>query len=323
MSMTAKKGFLLSAGFGTRFQPQSLHLPKPALPFLNLPQALFPASALKSAGVEDFFYNSHHLPQELNTALSPFFKRDSIFEQEILDSAGGIANAKEFLENEENFWVANGDSLSFLNDPNVLKDAYNFHINKGAIATLIGITKPMPELSGLNYNEHSALLGISRDKSALHFIGFYIFNKKIWQYLKKEKQHIFHDVLLKNSKDKTFVFDAGDRISWYETGNEKDFLTATKERLAELSKLKRSSQTYKALSDWDTDLDKNLEHFLQTKIWGHEYNFSHQASDFLCIGKNCNGDFKNLDNCVLSSNLNFNSKKQFSEKVLVDSSQWA
>jgi len=319
----ARKAFLLSAGFGTRFKPQSLYLPKPALPFLNIPQALFPAAALMSAGVDDFFYNSHHLPKELNTALEPYFKRKSIFEEEILDSAGGISNAKSELSDQENFWVANGDSLVFLNDSEVLKDAYNFHIENKSSATLIGIKKPYLNLSGLDCTPSSKLAGISKSNDSLHFIGFYIFHKSIWDHIKTGKHHIFHDVLLQKAKEKTFVFNAEERITWYETGNEKDFLQATKERLDDLKLHQKESQTFKALLQWDNDAEKNLSHFLKSKVWGHKYRPSHKITDFLCIGENFKGELSKLDNTVVGNNLVYSSDKTVTNKFLIHSSQWA
>jgi len=320
--MPTKKAFLLSAGFGTRFKPQSLYLPKPALPFLNLPQALFPAAALMTAGVENFCYNSHHLPQKLNNALSPFFKKDSIFEKEILDSAGGIANAKNELADQDNFWVANGDSLVFLNDSKVLNDAYDQHVKNGAVATLVGITKPSPDLSGLDFDSSSRFTGISKSKESLHFIGFYIFNKEIWKHFKTGKHHIFHDVLLKNAQEKTFVYNAEDRISWYETGNEKDFLDATKQRLNDLRINKEKSQTFQALLKWDKNIDKNLQNFLDSKVWGSEYTSSHTITDFLCVGDNFQGDLSKFDNSVIGDNLTFKSDQKIKDKVLIHPSQW-
>ena len=321
--MPAKKAFLLSAGFGTRFKPQSLYFPKPALPFLNLPQALFPAAALMSAGVEDFFYNSHHLPDKLNSALSPFFKRNSIFEKEILDSAGGIANAKNELFDQDNFWVANGDSLVFLNDSNVLNDAYDFHIQNNAVATLIGIKKPDLNLSGLDFDSSSKFTGISKNTDSLHFIGFYIFKKEIWEHFKTGRHHIFHDVLLKSAQDKTFVFNAENRISWYESGNEKDFLDATKQRLDDLRAYKEKSQTYKALLKWNKNTSKNLSYFLDHKVWGCEYTSTHKITDFLCVGENFQGDLSKFDNCIIGDNLTFEANQKIKNKFLVHSSQWA
>jgi NDP-sugar pyrophosphorylase family protein len=324
--MPNQKGFLLSAGFGTRFKPQSLFLPKPALPFLNVPQALFPAAALKSAGVDDFFYNSHHLPDELDSALKPYFNRNSLFEKEILDSAGGISNAEEELKDQENFWVANGDSLVFLNDQDVLNEAFDFHVKENASATLIGVTKPFKDLSGLESDSSSTFTGISRSSEALHFIGFYIFNRSIFENLKKEKQHIFHDVLLNKFSGKTLVYDAKERITWYETGNETDFLNAASIRLKDLKLKQQKSQTYKALAQWHLNskdtLDNNLENFLNHKIWGEAQDSKYSIDDFLCIGENTAGDFSKLNNSILGPNLRFDSQQFFNNQVLIDSSQW-
>lgn len=320
-----KAAFVLSAGFGTRFKPQSLFVPKPALPFFNLPQALYPTSLLKKCGVKDFYYNSHHLPQKLDEALEPYFKRKSIYEHEILDSAGGIANARSFLKDYENFWVVNGDSLVLSTEESVFQEAYDYHIKSQSLVTLLGIPQdPKAIRSGLCFDTENRLTGIRNDISSLHFVGFYLFNKEIFNFIKPQKSHIFKDALLKIKSERISVFNLKNTLSWYESGNEKDFITAIKQEGAQILELKKKSPVFHCHTIWEQDSDKTLEHFLKHKVWGRkEIRPPHlNASDFLIVPDKTTGDFTKVKNCVFGENLVFKSSAHFDEKVLVHPAQW-
>lgn len=313
--------FLLSAGFGTRFQPQTNFIPKPAIPFFGLPQALYPAGLLKNIGVENFFYNSHHLPNKLDSALKPFLKNKSIFEKEILDSAGGIANAKDSIGDSENFWVLNGDSLVTSVNDEVLKEAYDFHISTNSTATLIGVPKDNPMIGGLGFDRDNGFTHISKDPDCLQFIGFYIFNKNIFNFLKPEKSHIFRDVLLNNFTEKASVFNAGSNLNWYETGNEKDFINCHRREAQNLIGQKQNSPVFTTHQTWGIKADHLLEQFLENHIWGAQSK-EQTEGDFLILPNEYKGSVANLKNCVVVESLDLPSDQKFIDRVLVDSSQW-
>lgn len=317
-----KLAFLLTAGFGTRFQPHTNFLPKPALPFFNLPQALYPAGILKQVGVTDFFYNSHHLPKELDNALNPFFKRNSIFEKDILDSAGGIANAKQYLTNDDHFWVVNGDSfITTLND-NVLTEAYDFHRRTNSIATLIGIKKTDPALNGLGVSADNILTHTAKGPDTLHFVGIYLFSKEIFNFINPEKSHILKDVLLKNFHEKVSVFNASSDLTWFETGNEKDFIECHKIEAKKLLLEKENSTVYKIFETWGRNPTKQFEQFLENRIWGKESSNPHN-SDFLILPENLNDDSGQFKNCVIIDDLSVPKDHLFENQVLIHPSQWA
>ncbi len=316
-----KSAFLLTAGLGTRFQPHTNFLPKPALPFFNLPQALYPAGLLKKSGVTEFFYNSHHLPKKLDKALSPFFKKNSIFEKEILYSAGGIANAKEHLVSDEHFWVVNGDSfITALNDE-VLLEAYNFHLKTNSIATLIGIKKTNPSLNGLGINSNNILTHIARSPDTLHFIGLYIFSKEIFNFLSSKKSHILKDVLLKNFPEKVSVFNASKGLTWFETGNELDFIDCHRIEAKKILVEQEMSCIYKIHKIWNKNPEILLEQFLKNKIWGKKSSNPHN-SDFLILPEDLKDDSGNFKTCVITNDLLLPKNQIFENKVLIHASQW-
>lgn len=317
-----KTAFLLTAGFGTRFKPHTNFLPKPALPFFNLPQALYPAGLLKEIGVSDFHYNSHHLHNELDTALSPYFKRGSLFEKDILDSGGGISNARDVLSNEDHFWVVNGDSFITAPDSSILTEAYDFHIKTNSIATLIGIKKAAPSMNGLARNSDNILTHTEKGSDSLHFIGLYIFSKEIFKYLKTGSSHILKDALLSpDFKEKVSVFNAQEKITWFETGNEADFIECHKIETAKVLAEKENSAAYRTHKTWGNEPSKLLEQFLLNQVWGSKLTGKHE-SEFLILPENFQGEINNLKNCVVLKGVTPPSSHDFENRVLIDSSQW-
>ncbi len=312
--------FFLCAGFGTRFRPQTNHLPKPAIPIFNLPQAVYSASLLKKIGVEDFYYNSHHLPDQLDKALEPFFKKKSIHEKEILDSAGGIANAENNLKIYENFCVCNGDTYLKDVDESVLLEAFDHHIKTNSLATLVGINKYDLSLNGLVVDKDLRFTGTSKDHDSLHFTGIYIFNKEIFNLIKPICSHIFKDVLLK-TKLKVTVFNAKNRIKWFETGNETDFVKNCFNESIEIQKLEEGSNVIKTYKTWGLDYRTDLNHFLKNRVWGGKNSYK-TDSDFLILDENYNGSVEHLKNSVVVGLENVPNLNYFKNKVLVHPSQW-
>jgi mannose-1-phosphate guanylyltransferase len=107
------KAFLLAAGRGVRFRPVTSVIPKPLLPFLNIPLARAHLQRLKDAGVAEAGVNLHHLGHQIEQHLSERgseLPELSFFpEQELLGTAGALANASAFLSGDD-FLVVNSDA---------------------------------------------------------------------------------------------------------------------------------------------------------------------------------------------------------------------
>lgn len=323
--MNIKTAFVLTAGFGSRFTPQTHFIPKPALPIFNLPQALYPTAVLKEAGVVEYFYNSHHLPEKLSESLKPFFKNPPIFEPQILSSAGGISNARDFLQTQNNFWVVNGDSFLSCHNPELIKNIAEFHTKREALATLVCIKKEKPEVSGLSFDSQTKqLVAIERTQKAMQFVGLYILNSKIFNTVTSKPTNIFTDVLLlPELKNRAYIFDATNELSWYETGNEADYIDCLEKESTLLFEDTTSSAIFKTHNVWsDESLKTKCGRFKDTRVWSNEdYNLK-LGSGFLSLGQNCSGDLDKLVNCEVFDNLNIKTQTTIKRKLLVDSSQW-
>ena len=62
------QAFILGAGLGTRLRPLTDRLPKPLIPLFHRPLAAWAMDACRAAGIRTFAINTHHLPEEWESA---------------------------------------------------------------------------------------------------------------------------------------------------------------------------------------------------------------------------------------------------------------
>src|SRR5262249_17771914 len=108
------KAMLLAAGYGTRFQPVTLTLPKPLIPVCNRPLIGWPIQSFLAQGIRDFVVNLHHHPDSIRDYLLrayPQARFELSLEQEILGTGGGVRRARPLLDGEDEFFLANGDTI--------------------------------------------------------------------------------------------------------------------------------------------------------------------------------------------------------------------
>lgn len=119
-------GFVLGAGLGTRLGPLTASLPKPLLPIFGKPLVTFAFDHLIAAGVDNFVVNTHHCPEQWPAHFPDAAYRGCpitfVHEPELLETGGGIRNARAYLEGKT-FFVHNGDVLADL-DLHKLLDAH-------------------------------------------------------------------------------------------------------------------------------------------------------------------------------------------------------
>ena len=138
------RAILLCAGRGVRFRPVTERIPKPLLPFLNVPLAAAHLRRLHESGFDEVAVNLHHLADEVERHLSQpatglpqltFFR-----EPQILGTAGALRNAAEFLAADD-FLVVNSDAALAADYRGLLAA----HRASGRAATLLVVENREPE----------------------------------------------------------------------------------------------------------------------------------------------------------------------------------
>jgi mannose-1-phosphate guanylyltransferase len=120
-----KTAFILGAGLGTRLRPLTERCPKPLLEIGGRPLITYAMDHLHSVGVDRFIVNTHHCPRAY---LEKFpdsqwrgvpiaFRHEPV----LLDTAGGLKNIEDLLDEDEAIFCHNGDVMTDLPLQRLLK----------------------------------------------------------------------------------------------------------------------------------------------------------------------------------------------------------
>ena len=113
-----KTAFILGAGLGTRLRPLTERCPKPLLEIGGRPMITYAMDHLLEVGVDRLIVNTHHLPQAYREKFPERQWRHVpiVFRHEpiLLDTAGGLKNIQDLLEEDEAILCYNGDVLTNL-----------------------------------------------------------------------------------------------------------------------------------------------------------------------------------------------------------------
>ena len=111
------KALIFAAGLGTRLKPITDTLPKALVPVCGKPLIEHIARKLKAAGVESAVVNVHHFADMIEEWVSaqdilPMEVSDE--RGQLLETGGGVLNAKPYLEGCGQFLIHNVDIISDL-----------------------------------------------------------------------------------------------------------------------------------------------------------------------------------------------------------------
>jgi mannose-1-phosphate guanylyltransferase len=145
------KAFLLAAGVGSRLRPITDTTPKCMLAIGGQPLLDIWLDAFDRAGVDEVLVNLHHLPDVVRNHLKARAGRlqppavRTVFEPELLGSAGTLAANRAWVDGEEMFLACYADNLTDF-DLRSLAEAHQAH---GAIATLTVFHSQRPAAGGV------------------------------------------------------------------------------------------------------------------------------------------------------------------------------
>jgi len=145
------KAFLLAAGVGSRLRPITDTTPKCMLAIGGQPLLDIWLDAFDRAGVDEVLVNLHHLPDVVRNhlkaragSLQPPAVR-TVFEPELLGSAGTLAANRDWVGGEEMFLACYADNLTDFD----LRSLVQTHLEHCGIATLTVFHSERPSAGGV------------------------------------------------------------------------------------------------------------------------------------------------------------------------------
>jgi len=121
---------VMAAGLGTRLRPLTYEVPKPMVPVANRPVMEHILRMLPGHGLEQVISNLHWFPETIRNRFGDGSELGIELtysdEEELLDTAGGVWNVRDFLTEDGSFIVMAGDALTDV-DLTALIDAHAAH----------------------------------------------------------------------------------------------------------------------------------------------------------------------------------------------------
>jgi mannose-1-phosphate guanylyltransferase len=322
------KALFLTAGLATRFSPHTNLVPKPLLPFLGIPLYLYCYELLKTLGVKNYIFNLHHLPHKLKEGVLAHAEPDIHlrFSDEtscILGSGGAIKQAENLLDVNEDFILQNGDEVYFPYD-NELKTALALHRAEQRLATIIVMnhSEAGKKFGAVWVDEKGRVLGFGKTPiagaQAKHYIGTMILNARVIRHIPLKEINILYDTLLPLLKEEP-VYAHTIHCTWYETGNEKDYIEAHQDILSSLSSVSKSphfeAMLKKYLKAKPSDLNQRPIVFQQGSAF---ISSSAKLSGFIWLQNGSRiEDNTNVKDAVITENASVDSGQSVSSKLVL------
>jgi mannose-1-phosphate guanylyltransferase len=225
-----RKAFVLGAGLGTRLRPLTNLVPKPLLPIFGKPLITFALDHLRQAGIEKFWINSHHLPQNF-AAQFPSSEYEGaslelVYEPDVLETGGGIKNIEQRI-GDETFIVYSGDVLTDLPIDRLIDE----HRAKDNDVTLALRTTGFSK--GVHWRRETGrvtdLLGAigSSDPGEFDFAGISVWNSSVFPRIPPGVRISFIPIIIEWMKSGGKIGGMPlEESRWFNLGSRKEYLSA-------------------------------------------------------------------------------------------------
>ena len=178
------KVVILCGGKGTRFQEKTEYMPKPLIEIGGMPVLWHIMKIYSSYGFNDFVLCVGYRGVKIKEYFKGHGHWNITFVEtgENTNTGGRIKLIEDCIEGED-FFVTYADGLANLNLNKLIK----FHHAHGRIAS-VTVVNPRTSFGILKLNNDNLVVEFEEKPLLSHWIngGFFVFNKKIFQYLNKD-----------------------------------------------------------------------------------------------------------------------------------------
>lgn len=176
---------------GTRLKPLTNNRPKCLLPINGKPLLYIWLDLLEREGIEEVIINMHYLPNLIEDAINNRINRIKIklfHESNLLGSGGTIFANKDFVKDEENFFVLYSDNLTNIS----LSYIYHFHKSVNSIFTTYAYETKVPKQKGIFVVDGNGKVlefeeKPENPKTNIANAGLGILNKRIFDYFENNE----------------------------------------------------------------------------------------------------------------------------------------
>tara|TARA_B100000795_G_C22786728_1_gene434974 strand:+ start:831 stop:1538 length:708 start_codon:yes stop_codon:yes gene_type:complete len=200
------KVVILAGGKGSRISQYTQKIPKPMIRVGNIPMLTHIMRFFKFYGFNEFIIAGGY---KINI-IKKYYKNSKefkslkiIFTGENSMTGGRVLKLKKYLKNEDSFFMTYGDGITNIN----LKKLFNFHKKNNKIATVTAVRPPV-KFGELEIDKKSMVKSfIEKPQVQKGWIngGFFILNKKIFNYIKNSSTVFESEPLSKLSKNKQLI----------------------------------------------------------------------------------------------------------------------
>ena len=177
---------VLTAGLGTRLDPLTRLLAKPAVPMAGRTLIERVLDWLRHEGITNVVLNLHHRPETITSVVGDGthlgLRVRYSWEDPLLGSAGGPRRALPLLDADP-FLIVNGDTLCEVD----LAPMVTAHVQRGAAVTLAVIPNPARErYNGIVLDDDDRVTGFvpkGHTDSTWHFVGVQVVNAGVFAAL--------------------------------------------------------------------------------------------------------------------------------------------
>ncbi|MBV9787877.1 MAG: NDP-sugar synthase, partial [Chloroflexi bacterium] len=231
------KAVVMAGGEGSRLRPLTINRPKPMVPLVDRPVMAHTVELLKMHGITEIIITVQYLAN----VIQDYFGDGSAYgvqitysvEESPLGTAGSVRNAHALLD--EPFLVISGDALTDFN----LTDVINYHMSKGALATLTLKRVENPLEYGVIITDESGRVRQFLEKPSWGEVfsdtvntGIYVLDPRIFEYVEAGKnvdwsKDVFPQLLQQDESIFGYIADG----YWTDIGTIDAYMRATADYL--------------------------------------------------------------------------------------------